>query len=330
MKKIMNISFGNYLKEIRNRRSFICGIKLHKLNKKEILFLKKYKPWGIILFSRNIKSIEQTQSLVKKIKKIFNDTNYPIIIDEEGGDVSRLKNIIDNSSFSSKFFGELFKKDKSKFETYLNVYINQISYLLKILGININAVPVLDLYRSNSHKIIGNRSFSRSPTIASKIGDKIIKKFFNNGIFTIIKHIPGHGLAKSDSHKLLPIVDKNLGYLSKNDFRAFKKKKSMMAMTAHILFKKIDKINCATHSKKIIKIIRGSIGFKNIIISDDISMKALKYSIEKNTVMAFNAGCDLVLHCNGELKQMVKVAENSPLLSNFLFKKTSQMMRKLS
>ena len=104
----------------------------------------------------------------------------------------------------------------------------------------------------------------------------------------------------------------------------------MLAMTAHILFKKIDKVNCATHSKKIIKIIRKSIGFKNIIMSDDISMKALKFTIETNTIMAFDAGCDLVLHCNGKLKQMVKVAENSPLLSNFLIKKTSQMILKLS
>ena len=275
MKKIMNISFGNYLKKIKNRRSFICGINSHKLNKNEIIFLKKYKPWGVILFARNI-------------------------------------------------------KNKSKFETYLSVYINQISYLMKLLGININAVPVLDLYRSNSHKIIGNRSFSSSPFIASKIGDKMIKKFLNNGIFTIIKHIPGHGLAKSDSHKYLPIVNKNLRYLLKNDFKVFKKKKSMLAMTAHILFKKIDKVNCATHSKKIIKIIRKSIGFKNIIMSDDISMKALKFTIETNTIMAFDAGCDLVLHCNGKLKQMVKVAENSPLLSNFLIKKTSQMILKLS
>ena len=127
--------------KINSRRSFICGIKGLKLTKKEIYFLKKYKPWGIILFSRNIKDIKQTQLLVLKIKKIFMDQNYPILIDEEGGKVSRLNKIIDTSIFSANFFGNLFKKDKSKFEVYFKVYIDQISYLLRNIGINLNTVP---------------------------------------------------------------------------------------------------------------------------------------------------------------------------------------------
>ena len=131
--------------KINSRKSFICGLKGLKLSKKEINFLRKYKPWGIILFSRNIKNIKQVQILTSKIKKIFKDQNYPILIDEEGGNVSRLNKIIDTSIFSAKSFGDLFKKDKRKFEVFFKVYVDQISYLLRNIGINLNTVPVLDV-----------------------------------------------------------------------------------------------------------------------------------------------------------------------------------------
>ena len=308
----------------KDTRAFICGIKGRILSNKEIHFLKKYKPWGIILFSRNIHSINQTQKLTKTIKNIFKDNNYPIMIDEEGGRVSRLSKFIDNSTFSAKYFGDLYIKDKKKFNIYLNIYIKQISYLLNLLGININTVPNLDLRRKFSHKIIGDRSFSSNSKVVSVIGDLCIKLFNNNGISCVIKHIPGHGLAKVDSHKSLPTVNKPMKYLIKNDFHIFKNKKSLFAMTAHVLYKKIDKLNCATHSSNIINIIRKKILYKNLIISDDLSMKSLKYSISKNTQKAFTAGCNLVLHCNGNLKEMVNVAENSPYINKFILKKTSE------
>ena len=309
---------------INKRRAFICGIKGKKLSKKEISFLKYYKPWGVILFSRNIYNIKQTQNLTNHIKKIFNDNKYPIMIDEEGGRVTRLKKFIDNSSFSARFFGNLYKKDIIKFNLYLDVYIKQTTYLLNLLGINLNAAPVLDIWRKKSHKIIGNRSYSFNSKIVSKIGDKFIYKFHKNRIASIIKHIPGHGLSKVDSHFDLPIISKNFNYLKKIDFFPFKNKKAIFAMTAHILFKKLDPINCVTHSKVIISIIRNKIGYKNLLISDDISMKSLHYSISDNTVKAFTAGCNLVLHCNGNLKEMIEVAKNSPKLNKFILKKTSQ------
>ncbi len=308
-----------------NHRSFICGIKGNYLSRNEKKFLIKYKPWGIILFSRNIKSIKQTQLLTNSIKKIFKNQNYPILIDEEGGRVSRLNKFIDSSIFSAKYFGDLYVNNNNKFKIYFSVYVKQISYLLKTLGININSVPVLDIKSTKSHHIIGNRSYSSNKKIISKIGNICIEKFHNNKIGTIIKHIPGHGLAKSDSHKKLPIIKKNLDYLLKNDFQTFKNKKSIMAMTGHLLFKNIDKINSVTHSKKIIKLIRSKIGFKNILITDDLSMKALKYSLEENVKKSFLAGCNLVLHCNGNLKQMIVVAKNSPKINNFIIKITSQL-----
>ena len=134
---------------ISKRRSFIIGIKGKKLTKQEIIFLRKYKPWGIILFSRNIDNLDQIKQLVKQIKRLFKDKKYPILIDEEGGRISRLKKIIDNSLFSASYFGNLYNKDINKFKTYYNVYINQISYLLSEIGININSVPCLDLSKSN-------------------------------------------------------------------------------------------------------------------------------------------------------------------------------------
>jgi beta-N-acetylhexosaminidase len=311
---------------INKRKSFITGLKGTKLNEKEIYFLKKYKPWGVILFSRNIKSINQTYKLTSQIKKIFKDENYPILIDEEGGKVSRLNKLIDNSIFSAEFFSNLYIKDKKKFYTYYNVYVKQICYLLNLLGININTVPVLDVKRRITNKVIGNRSFSSNPFVVSKLGKICIKKYHENRIGTVIKHIPGHGLSKVDSHNKLPIIKESINLLNKTDFLPFKKQNSFLAMTAHIVYSSIDSKNTATHSQKVINIIRKKIGFKNIIMSDDISMKSLKYSITKNTTQAFNSGCDLVLHCNGKYKEMLIVAKNSPLLSTFIIKKTSQLL----
>ena len=314
---------------MNKRRSFICGIKSTKLSNSEYIFLKKYKPWGIILFSRNINSIKQTRKLINSIKKIFNDINYPILIDEEGGRVTRMSSIIDNSKFPASYFGKIYKNDKKKFNKMLNLYIDRVSKVLNITGINFNTVPVLDIFRKNSHNIIGDRSYSNNKMIVSKIGGLVIKKFKKNKINTIIKHIPGHGLAKVDSHLKLPKINKNLAYLIKNDFYPFRQKSSM-AMTAHLLFNKIDKKNPVTQSKKIIEIIRNKIGFKGILLTDDISMKALKYSLSENIKQAFTAGCNIVLHCNANFREMEIVAKNSPLIDKFIIKKTSQMFKNIS
>ncbi len=315
---------------MNNRKSFITGIKGTKLNKKEIYFLKKYKPWGIILFSRNLISIRQIKDLTLSIKKVFKDKNYPIIIDQEGWRVNRLNKIISLDNFTSEYFGKIFVNNKREFNISYKLFIDKISYILANLGININTLPVLDLSYKGSSNIIGDRSFSRNPKIVSEIGDLCIKYFKNNSIGTMIKHIPGHGLAKVDSHYSTPIINKDLKYLKKNDFKSFKSKNSLFAMTAHVIFKKIDPNNTVTHSKKIINIIRKEIKFKNLIITDDLSMKSLKYSMTENTKRAFNAGCNLVLHCNGDLTEMISVAENSPKVNSFVLKKTSEFYKNLS
>ena len=315
---------------IKNRRAFIVGLKSSTLSNKEIIFLKKYRPWGIILFSRNISSIKQTKKLTDKIKKIFKDKKYPILIDQEGGRVNRLSKIISFDNFTSKYFGNLFIRDEQKFNIIYKLFIDKTSYLLKSIGVNINTVPVLDLRVKGASNIIGDRSFSSNNKIISKIGDICINYFHQNSIGTVIKHIPGHGLAKVDSHKFTPVVKNNLNYLNKNDFFPFKKKNSFFAMTAHIIYRSIDKLNTATHSKKIINLIRKKIGFKNILISDDLSMKSLKDDLKINTIKTFSAGCNLALHCNGMLTEMRVVGDNSPMVSNFIIKKTSQFYKILS
>ena len=315
---------------MNNRRSFIVGVKSTKLSKKEKYFLMKYKPWGVILFTRNIKSIKQTYELTTTIKKIFNDKKYPILIDQEGGRVNRLGNIISFENLTSKFFGNKYIKNTKEFVFFYKLFIDKTSYLLKSIGVNINTTPVLDLRVKGSSNIIGDRSFSDNPKIVSKIGDICIDYFHNNGIGTVIKHIPGHGLAKVDSHYFTPVVDKKESFLLKKDFSAFKNKKSFFAMTAHIIFKKIDNKNTVTHSKKLIKLIRDKIGFKNLLISDDLSMKSLKGSIKDNTIKTFNSGCNLALHCNGNFKEMEIVGKNSPLINKFIIKKTSQFYKILS
>ena len=309
---------------MNNRRSFIVGLKSTEISSHEQLFLKKYKPWGVILFTRNIKNLNQTKKLTSKIRNIFNDKKYPIMIDQEGGRVSRLENIISFKNLTSDFFGKKYVKNKKDFEIYFKIFIDKTSYLLKELGININSVPVLDLRISGSSKIIGDRSFSRDPNIVSKIGDICIKAYKENSIGTIIKHIPGHGLAKVDSHFSTPYINKSLQYLLKNDFKAFKNKNSFFAMTGHLIFNQIDKDNTVTHSRKMIDIIRKKVGFRNLLISDDLSMKSLKKGLKINTIDTFKAGCNLALHCNGKLKEMEIVGKNSPLISKFIIKKTSQ------
>ena len=313
-----------------NRRAFIVGIKSTKLSNKEIYFLKKYKPWGIILFTRNIKDIGQTYKLTSSIRKIFKDKKYPILIDQEGGRVNRLKNIISFDNLTSEFFGEKFIKNFREFNFIYSLFIDKTSYLLKSMGVNINTSPVLDLRVKGASNIIGDRSFSKDPKIVSKIGDLCINNFKKNGIGTVIKHIPGHGLAKVDSHNFTPIVNKNLSYLTKKDFIPFKNKKTFFAMTAHIIFNKIDDLNTVTQSHKMINLIRNKIGFKNILISDDLSMKSLKDDLKTNTIKTFSAGCNLALHCNGKLSEMKVVGDNSPKVSNFIIKKTSLFYKILS
>ena len=311
-----------------NRKAVIFGIKGQKLSRNEKSFFKKTKPWGIILFSRNIKNIHQLKDLVNDIKNIHKDKKYPVLIDQEGGKISRLDKIIDFSIFSQSYFGKLFVKDKKLFLNYYKIYINAVCNILNYVGININTVPALDVRRKKGHNVIGNRSFSNNPENVKKLGNLCIDLYKKNKIATVVKHIPGHGLSTSDSHYKTPIIKADKKELIKKDFRPFRKCNSLFAMTSHAIYTKYDSNNTATHSKIIInKVIRNHINFNGLLISDDISMKALKFGLEENAIRALNAGCNLVLHCNGNIKEMLRLVKVIPKIDKFTQKKTSHFYK---
>ena len=308
-------------------KALIVSIKGTKLTKREKILLKKERPWGIILFKRNLKSFTQIRNLINQIKKITKNKKFPIIIDEEGANVSRLNNLI-NHNLSSNFFGNLYKKDKFFTLKLFKIYITSLSKILKDLGFNVNTIPVLDVLKPYTNKIIGKRSFSKNKKIVKEMGDLTIKYLHSNNLAGIIKHIPGHGSSSTDSHKKTPTVTSSLNDLNKNDFYPFKSSKSKFAMTAHIIFKKIDKKNVATFSKTIIKdIIRNKIGFRGILISDDISMKALKYDLVTNAKKSIQAGCNVVLYCAGNINENFKLIKSLPYIDKFTSKKTSEFYK---
>ena len=308
-------------------KPLIVSIKGIKLTKKEKILLKKEKPWGIILFKRNLKTFTQIKDLIIQIKAFTKNKNFPVIIDEEGSSVSRLKGLI-NHNISSNFLGNLYKKDKFFSLKILKLYISSLSSILKDLGFNINTIPVLDVLKPYTNKIIGKRSFSKEKKIVKEMGNYTIKYLHANNLAGIIKHIPGHGSARTDSHKKMPIVSLSLKNLNDTDFYPFKLSKAKFAMTAHILYTNIDKNNVATFSKTIIeKIIRKKMGFKGILISDDISMKALKYDLVTNAKKSIQAGCNIVLYCAGNINDNFKLIKSLPYIDKFTSKKTSEFYK---
>ena len=305
--------------------AIIFGISGYKLNLQEINFFKKYKPWGIILFSRNIDNLEQVRNLTSSIRNIFKDNNFPILIDQEGGKVNRFRKIINLDRYSAKYFGDIYNNKKifySKFNKFLKIN----SSILKYCGININTVPVLDLFNKNKKSVIGNRAFSQKSNVVIKLSKHLINFYKNSGIEIVTKHIPGHGCTNIDSHYHLPKVQFSFDYLKKNDFKTFKEVNSYLAMTAHILYEKLDPDKCATQSKKIInEIIRNYIKFKGILMSDDICMKALSGGIVKNAKLSLKAGCNLLLHCSGKIDEMKKLSLVVPEIDNFTYRITQKI-----
>jgi len=309
------------------KKAIIISIKGLKLTNKEKLLLSKEKPWGLILFKRNIETLNQIKGLIQSIRKVTKDSKFPILIDEEGNNVSRLKKIIDHN-ISAKFFGELYKLDSKVSIQIYKSYLTNLCKTLKNIGININTIPVLDVLRAHTNKVIGERSFSNNKLIVQKLGKITVEQCNIHKIATVAKHIPGHGSSISDSHLTTPRVNLDQDKLTNTDFYPFKYNHTQFAMTAHILYTKFDKKNVATLSTKIIyKIIRKKIGFKGILISDDISMKALKYDLVTNAIKSLDAGCNLVLYCAGNINDNFKLIKSIPFIDKFTLKKTSEFYK---
>ena len=309
------------------KKAIIVSINGPTLTSKEKLLLSKEKPWGLILFKRNIKSSIQIKRLIKSIRNYVKDKRFPILIDEEGSSVSRLRDLF-NHNVDANYFGKLYKTNKRIAVNLYKSYLRSLSSELKKLGININTIPVLDVLRWNTNSVIGNRSFSENKKIVKELGKITIDECHAKKILTVIKHIPGHGCSNIDSHLSMPKVNLSVKNLNKIDFYPFKFSSAKLAMTAHIVYKKIDSKNISTFSSKIIKdIIRKKIGYKGILMSDDISMKALKHDLVTNAKKSLSAGCNLVLYCAGNIKDNFKLIKSVPYIDKFTIKKTSEIYK---
>ena len=308
-----------------NRKAAIISIEGSKLTASEIRLLKKEKPWGIILFKRNIITFKQTKNLTQKICSCMKDPFYPILIDEEGGNVSRLSELFSTKEFSQYFFGLLYEKNNKNGKLIYKYYLETICNILNDLGININTIPVMDLLQNSTHQVIQSRAYSYKAQTIKTLGKFCISFLKKKKIASVSKHVPGHGCSNSDSHLNLPIVYKKKSKLYKEDFSLFKNLSSNFMMTAHILYKNVDSKNLATFSNNIInQIIRKKLNFKGILISDDISMKALSKNLSINADKALNAGCNLVLYCGGNIKESSKLLKNLRTIDEFTQKKTYQ------
>lgn len=305
-------------------KPIIFGISKDEITKEEAIFFKKHKPLGYIIFSRNIKNKKQLQELNSTLREINNFPYTLISVDQEGGRVARLKPPIWNKYEPAEYFYNLYKQNK---QNALNaVYENAVNIAseLKEVGFNVDYAPVADIRYQETHDVIGNRAFGFDVESVSDLAKKMAEGLQSAGIMPVLKHIPGHGRSKVDSHSSLPIVDVDLKELESSDFHVFKnlKDSAHLAMTAHIVYSKIDPDNPATLSPIIIRdIIRGKIGFTGLLMTDDISMKALKGSLADIAKRSLASGCDIILHCNGNMNEMKEIAENINFASDDLLEK---------
>jgi len=288
----------------------IFGLEGQKLSANERGFIKEANPAGIILFSRNVKNPDQVFGLISDVRDALG-RDLLVLIDQEGGRVQRLGPPQWRAYPPMGFFGKAYEKDPEAAARALSLNLALVAHDLKALGINMNALPLLDVPVDGADSIIGDRAFSWEVEIVTALGKTAAEALSQNGILPITKHIPGHGRALLDSHKKLPRVDTSLEVLETTDFAPFRAlNKEPFAMTAHVVFSAVDPDAPATLSKEVIsKIIRGTIGFEGLLISDDINMKALSGSPKELAEKCLAAGIDLVLHCNGNLKEMQGVMQ---------------------
>ncbi len=245
------------------------------------------------------------------------DGEVLILVDQEGGRVARMKAPEWNSYPTGEYFARRYFKKPAETTEELFKNFQAIAKDLVEVGINVNCAPVLDILTEKTHQVIGDRSYGNNPDQVAVLGRKVCEGLLSQGVYPVIKHIPGHGRGMSDSHLELPVVDASIAELIECDFSPFKKLRDQkFAMTAHILYNAIDQNNCATVSPTAIKLIREEIGFKNILMSDDVSMKALKGSFFEKSQAILKAGVDIVLHCNGNMSEMNEINSALPNLDD--------------
>jgi beta-N-acetylhexosaminidase len=309
-------------------KAFITGIASTALSAAERAFIHTERPWGFILFKRNIETPGQVALLVDELKKCTGRTEVPVLIDQEGGRVQRLGPPHWPVYPPGAVFGKLYDIDETLGLSAARLSARLIAADLWELGINVDCLPLADVPVAGADAVIGNRAYGTEPGKVAAIASVVTEGLREGGILPVLKHIPGHGRATTDSHLRLPTVDTPKNELEKTDFAAFQPLAGLpMAMTAHVVFSVLDPVHPATTSATIInQVIRGVVGFQGLLMSDDVSMKALSGSIAERTKAIFSAGCDMVLHCNGDLEEMRDVAAETPELSGKALERANQAL----
>lgn len=302
-------------------QAVIYGCQGLELTSDEKAFFADQDPLGFILFARNVDNPDQVRALVDDFRSIVGRETAPVLIDQEGGRVQRLRPPHWRDAPAGKVFADLALKDHVRAAEAIRLNCRLIAAELIDLGINVDCAPVLDVPQPGAHDVIGDRALGETPIMVTELGRAASEGFLAGGVQPVIKHIPGHGRALVDSHLELPRVDTDLETLKAVDFPPF----SVLgdrpwAMTAHVVYEALDPDNPATTSKTVIKdIIRGEIGFEGLLVSDDLSMKALGGEFKDRAANSLAAGCDVVLHCNGDMAEMIEVAKGTKAMTDAAF-----------
>jgi beta-N-acetylhexosaminidase len=297
-------------------RAFITGVAGPALTPEERSFLSEAQPWGLILFTRNNAGPEPLRRLIEDFRGAVG-RDSPVLIDQEGGRVQRLGPPHWPSYPPGAAYGALFDRDRDLGLAAARLGARLIAADLAAIGIDVDCMPVADVPVEGADPVVGDRAYGRTPEKVSAIAGAIARGLAEGGVLPVLKHLPGHGRATADSHERLPVVRADRPTLDANDFAAFRPLAMLpLAMTAHVVFSAIDPDAPATTSVSIVRgVIRDSIGFKGLLMSDDISMGALSGTLSERTGAAIAAGCDVVLHCNGRMPEMQAVAGAAPVVA---------------
>ena len=298
-------------------KAFIAGVAGTELSTEERSFFRSERPWGFILFKRNVETPTQISALTGQLREALGEPEVPIFIDQEGGRVQRLGPPNWSCYPAGAVFGQLYDIAPAMGVTAARLSARLIADDLQRIGVTVDCLPLADVPAPGADAVIGDRAYGTEPGKVAAIARAVAEGLEQGGILPVVKHIPGHGRAAADTHFRLPVVDAPKKELETTDFAAFRPLADLpMAMTAHVVFRAYDPVQPATTSATIIeRVIRRLIGFQGLLMSDDVSMNALAGSIAERTRAIIAAGCDVVLHCNGKMSEMREVAREAPELS---------------
>lgn len=295
----------------------IFGCSGHHLTEEERDFFRRVQPWGFILFGRNIDHPDQVANLVDELKSCVDHTPVPVLIDQEGGRVRRLRPPHWQDYYSAAEIGHRYAVNKEQGLRMAWLQSRLMAFDFIKLGINVDCMPVLDIPVAGSHDVIGDRAYGDHVSQVSMLAGAAAEGLLDGSVLPVVKHTPGHGRAQEDSHLALPCVDADLEALKATDFMPFQNLSHLpLAMTAHVVYAAVDPTQPATTSSVVIQeIIRDHIGFDGLLMCDDLAMHALSGDFGIRVQSAFAAGCDVVLHCNGTMPEMQEVAAHLPKLT---------------